>query len=131
MALTPNRTTLHLSKKIVDATTIKQSTKPKPKCARLVPFLQYFNKLFLTTPKYYPEYIQLMGQLANFANSQQVNGNEFLEFLAMISTISIVPVCVRNHDYNQTYSDQIFKRYIEPSWLQEVQTIDQRSQRKK
>jgi hypothetical protein len=123
LAKMPNQTNLTLSERIIQATTIKSGRTSK--CARLVPFLQFFNKLFLTTPKYYPSYIELLGQTAYFANKARGNGINYLEYHALRLTIGSVPVWTNNHDYNATYNEYIFKEFIERDWLSDIKSLDQ------
>ncbi len=124
MSKAPNQTNLGLSRRIIDATTIKSERKCR--CARLVPFLQFFNKLFLTTPKYYPYYIELLSHPSIFANKARGEGILYLEYHALHTTIGNVPVWISNHDYNATYNADIFNRFIEPGWLNDIKLVDQR-----
>ena len=119
----PNATNLTLSERIIAATTIPSRKRRSP-CARLVPFLQFFNKLFLTTPKYYPYYIELMGHRSFFANRARGDGIFYLEYHALRLTIGNVPVWTNNHDYNATYSAQLFQNLIEPDWINDMKALD-------
>ena len=49
---TQNRSSIELSKRVVEATKFRDSYIKRNNCSRLVPFLQCFNKLFLTTPNF-------------------------------------------------------------------------------
>lgn len=118
----PNRTNLTLSERIIQATTLDPGSRTS--CARLVPFLQFFNKLFLTTPKYYPYYIELLGHDAYFANKARDQGISYLEYHALRLTVGNVPIWTNNHDYNITYSTQLFQTLIEPDWINNMKSFD-------
>ncbi len=79
-------------------------------------FLQYFNRLFLTTSHFYPCYIELLGRQSYFANKSRAEGIFYLEYHAVRLTIGSVPVSTDNHDFNATYDEDIFKRLIESDW---------------
>ena len=125
LARSPNVTNFDLSKRIINATTLPLHERRSP-CSRLVPFLQYYNKLFLTTPNYYPYYIELLGAQENFANDARARGILYLEYNALRLTIGNVPVWTDNHEYNETYRGDLFKQLIEPVWRKQIEAGNQR-----
>ena len=123
LAVKPNETNFEFSQRIVAATNLKPSDQSKSPCSRLVPFLQYFNKLFLTTPNYYAYYIELLGKNENFAGNARSKGIAYLEYHAFRIHIGSVPIWTDNHELNDTYKQDIFKNMIEPIWLEQIQSF--------
>ena len=122
LAAKPNVTSFELSRRVVEATTLPLEERQRSPCSRLVPFLQFFNKLFLTTPNFYPYYIELLGAQENFANVVRPNGIYYLQYHALRLTIGNVPIWTENFDYNLTYKEDLFRQHIEPLWQQQIQS---------
>jgi hypothetical protein len=101
---TPN---FNLSCRIIEATT--KISKTKPKCSRLVPILQHGNKLYLTTPNYYPHYIQFLNKL----NDENIY---FIRYDTLRSTVGNVPVWSDNKGRNI----DIFNAVVKPMWMSEL-----------
>lgn len=108
----PNETNIRLSKRIIRATT----TEEIGHCSRLVPFLYYSRKLFLTTPNFYPQYIELIGSQENFANVARDEGISYLEYHAQYLTLGNVPVWMNNHRLESEEKENIFHNRIENIW---------------
>ena len=118
-----NLTNFDLSRRVVEATNLPADEQQRSPCSRLVPFLQFFNKLFLTTPNYYPHYIELLGNQENFANAARSNGDLYLQYHALRLTIGNVPIWTENFDYSLQKKEEIFRQYIEPIWKQQIQKV--------
>jgi hypothetical protein len=125
----PNVTNFDRSKRIIAATNLKPNGAQRSSCSRLVPFLQYANKLFLTTPNYYPHFIELLAARTNFGNELRAQQIEYLEYHALRLSIGNVPVWTDNHELNATYKTYLFQRYIEPDWQKQIDAFIRRSTR--
>jgi hypothetical protein len=121
LSIKPNETSFELSRRIINATELDPVRKQRSPCSRLVPFLQYYNKLYLTTPNFYPYYIELVGAQENFANDARKRGIFYLEYHALRLTIGNVPVWTDNHELNSSVRENYFKELIEPIWQRDIQ----------
>lgn len=119
-----NQTSLSLSQRIVEATGIKDPAQNRNNCSRLVPFLQFSNKLFLTTPKYYPQFMELLADTETFANEARAQGVYFLDYHALRFTLGNVPVWTGNPQLSAAQMSDIFQRIIEPKWMRQIGTSD-------
>ena len=116
----PTETDLRLSERIVRAT----ATNKIHRCSRLVPFLYFYNKLFLTTPNFYAQYIQLIGARENFANVARDSGISYLEYHAVHLTMGNIPVWMDNHRLSAMQKADIFYERIENLWRRNLLTSD-------
>lgn len=112
-----------LSERIIQATTLSDEERMKSPCSRLVPFLQYYNKLFLTTPDYYPVYIDLLGASEVFANELRPKPKSFLEYNSLRLTFGNVPIWTDNHELRSNEKEETFKTIIEPMWQKEISIV--------
>ena len=117
-----NRSSVELSKRIVQATRFRHRFGPKSNCSRLVPFLQCFNKLFLTTPNYYPDYIELLASHSDLTNATAGKDFPYLRFNSLRLTIGHVPIWTDNFDSNPTELTKMFKEFLEPKWMKQLET---------
>jgi hypothetical protein len=97
----------NLSCRIVEAT--RKITNIKPKCSRLIPILHYANKLYLTTPNYYPHYIEFLNKLND-------KGTSFIRYDTLRSTTGNVPIW----SDSGTKHPEIFDQIVKPLWLAEL-----------
>ena len=121
LARRANETDVRLSERIVRATATTGKTH---RCARLVPFLYFYNKLFLTTPKFYAQYIKLIGARENFANAARDSGISYLEYHALHLTVGNIPVWMDNHRLSAVEKADIFYERIENLWRRNLLTSD-------
>lgn len=98
---------LNISCRIVEAT--RKIIHSKAKCSRLIPILQYANKLYFTTPNYYPHYMEYLKKLNN-------EGTNFIRYDSLRLTVGNVPVWYDS----QTKHPEIFEKKIKPLWLAEL-----------
>ncbi|CAF4141278.1 unnamed protein product, partial [Rotaria magnacalcarata] len=123
LAYLPNQTSIQLSKRIIEATTRKHENRKNSQCSRLVPFLLYANKLFLTTPNFYPLYIDLIANISLIHDEITNSKIRYLAYNSLRYTIGNVPVWIEQEGMNTTARNDLFKRYIEPNWLREIAFI--------
>lgn len=98
---------LNISCRIVQAT--RRIINSKTKCSRLIPILQYANKLYLTTPNYYPYYMEYLKKFNN-------EGTDLIQYDSLRFTVGNVPVW---HG-SQSKQAEIFEKKIKPLWLTEL-----------
>ena len=98
---------LNISCRIVEAT--RKIVNSKAKCSRLIPILQYSNKLYLTTPNYYPHYMEYLKRLNN-------EGTNFIRYDSLKLTVGNVPVWCDS----RTKYPEIFEKKVKPLWLAEL-----------
>ncbi len=87
----------------------EKSINGQEKCLRLVPILMYYNKLFVTTPNYYPIYMQLLETL-------NADNNNLIYYKPLRATFGNVPIWMDNRN-----GDQIFEKIIKPILIKQVQ----------
>ena len=119
-----NRSSIELSKRIVQATRFRHQFGPKSNCSRLVPFLQCFNKLFLTTPTFYPDYIELLASQSYLTDSTAGKEYPYLRYNSLRLTIGHVPIWTDNFDSNAAELTKMLKEFIEPKWMKQMEESD-------
>lgn len=97
----------NFSRRIAQAT--KKLSDTAVKCSRLIPVLQYSNKLYLTTPNYYPHYIELLKKLNE-------GGTNFIRYDSLRSTAGNVPIWSDNEEKHQ----EIFENTVKPLWMADL-----------
>jgi hypothetical protein len=97
----------NLSCRIVEAT--RKITNIKPECPRLIPVLHYANKLYLTTPNYYPHYIEFLNKLND-------KGTRCIRYDTLRSTAGNVPIW----SDSRKKRPEIFDQIVKPLWLAEL-----------
>ncbi|CAF1028379.1 unnamed protein product [Didymodactylos carnosus] len=115
MTLYCDKPNFNRSKHIIEETT--PPVDHKSHCLRIVPFLQFYNKLFLTTPNYYPYYIKLLSERKYHLNGKRT---KYIKYHSLRLTVGNVPVWADNYKLNQTEKNKLFKQLIEPQWYKEI-----------
>jgi hypothetical protein len=93
----------NVSCRIVEAT--RKITNIKPRCSRLIPILHYANKLYLTTPNYYPHYIE-------FLKKFNKKDTSFIRYDTLRLTAGNVPIWSDSTTKNRKNLDQIVKSLL-------------------
>lgn len=115
-----SKSTFNVSQRIIQETAPKMSSRNG--CSRLVPFLLFSNKLFLTTPDYYPVYMEFLMNSSNFGNDVRSSKIYYLEHQVYRLTLGHVPIFTENTQHTPEQLLTIFREHIETNWSHAIDT---------